>query len=110
MSRLFWVAVGVGGTLYAQRKGREMAARYSPPVVAARTAQNVQAQAEDLLGRLTAGLRGFTDDLHAGSQARETELRRSAARAAADDHPTTDLRTPRRSAGTPGTSVPLDEF
>ncbi len=110
MSRLFWVAVGVGGTLYAQRKGREMAERYSPPAVAARTAQTVQTQAEDLLGRLSAGIRGFTDDLHAGSQAREDELRQHAARRAPDDTPTSDLRAARHSAGTPGTGVPLDEF
>ena len=109
MSRLFWVAVGVGGTLYAQRKGREMAQRYSPPVVAARTAQNVQAQAEDLLGRLAASVRGFGDDLHAGSQAREDELRRATTHA--DDAPTpSDPRSPHRGASTPGTPVPLDEF
>lgn len=111
MSRLFWVAVGVSGTLYAQRKGREMAQRYSPPAVAARTAHSVQTQAEDLLARLAAGLRGFGDDLQAGSQARAEELRRDSTRPATDDVSVpSDLRSPHRGASAPGTQVPLDEF
>lgn len=75
MKRLFWIGVGVGATVLAIRKYRELAERYSPPAVVARAADGVQERAGDLGRRLRSGAEGFPGDFRAAMDLREEQLR-----------------------------------
>ncbi len=63
MSRVFWLAVGAGGGVYAMLKTRRLAERFTPTGI------------RDQVGAARFGLGVFGEEVHQGMAERETALR-----------------------------------
>lgn len=74
MRRLVWVAVGIGGTLYAVRKSQQLRARYSPPAVVGRAVDDLGERASTFAERVRASVTSFGDDLRSAAAEREQQL------------------------------------
>lgn len=74
MRRLVWVAVGIGGTLYAVRKAQQLRARYSPPAVVGRAVDDLGEHASTFVERARASVASFGDDLRTAAAEREHQL------------------------------------
>ena len=74
MRRLVWVAVGIGGTLYAVRKAQQLRERYSPPAVVGRAVDDQGERASTFVERARVSVASFGDDLRAAAAERERQL------------------------------------
>ncbi|PFG35656.1 hypothetical protein ATL41_0351 [Flavimobilis soli] len=74
MRRLVWVAVGIGGTLYAVRKAQQLRERYSPPAVVGRAVDDLGERASTFAERARASVASFGDDLRSAAAEREQQL------------------------------------
>ena len=75
MKRLFWITVGAGAGIYAQRRVTKLARKLTPQNLAVQAVTNARRGATKTGGEVTGRARTFAEEVRAGMAEREAELR-----------------------------------
>jgi hypothetical protein len=79
VKRLFWITVGAGAGIYAQRRVVKLARKLTPQNIAVQAVTNARRGATKTGGEVTGRVRTFTEEVRAGMAEREAELREAIA-------------------------------
>jgi hypothetical protein len=79
VKRLFWITVGAGAGIYAQRRVVKLARKLTPQNLAVQAVTNARRGATKTGGEVTGRARTFAEEVRAGMAEREAELREAIA-------------------------------